>query len=59
MAEELTPERLGQFLERLPDFERKLAAFRQDGNTQILAALDGLLAQAIGPGRDPLEDTMD
>jgi uncharacterized protein (TIGR00661 family) len=43
---ELGPERLGQFLERLPEFERKLAGYRQDGNREILEALDGLLARA-------------
>jgi uncharacterized protein (TIGR00661 family) len=39
---------LGAFLERLPEFEARLAGYRQDGNRDILSALDGLLAQAGG-----------
>src|SRR5438874_12370726 len=31
-ADELTDARLGQFLERIPDCERKLASYTQDGN---------------------------
>jgi uncharacterized protein (TIGR00661 family) len=38
--------RLGEFLERLPEFERNLAGYRQDGNREILGALDELLARA-------------
>ena len=38
--------RLGEFLERIPDFERKLAGYSQDGNTELLAKLDDLLVQA-------------
>jgi uncharacterized protein (TIGR00661 family) len=43
-AEELTSERLGAFVERLPDFERKLAGYRQDGNADLLAALEAGIA---------------
>ena len=57
-AEELSRARLGEFLERLPEFGRNLAAFRQDGNRQILGALDRLLELAVEPGRDPFEDTV-
>jgi len=58
-AEELTPERLGEFLERVPDLERKLAGYRQDGNRQLLGALEGLLERAVlGGGRDPLDETL-
>ncbi len=56
--EQLGQERLGEFLERLPEFERRLAGYRQDGNADILAALDRLLVQASGGGGpDALEDT--
>jgi uncharacterized protein (TIGR00661 family) len=55
--EQLGQERLGEFLERLPEFERRLAGYRQDGNADILGALDRLLVQAgSGAGPDPLED---
>jgi uncharacterized protein (TIGR00661 family) len=57
-AEELDGERLGEFLERLPEFGRSLAAFQQDGNQEILGALDKLLEHAVQPGRDPFEDTV-
>ena len=57
-AEELDGDRLGAFLERLPEFGRNLSAYRQDGNRQILGALDKLLDLAVQPGRDPFEDTV-
>src|SRR3990172_1142229 len=57
-AEELTGERLGEFLERLPEFEAKLATYRQDGNRQILMALDDLLDAASVPGQEPFEETV-
>jgi len=44
--EELGPERLGEFLERLPEFERRLEGYHQDGNRRMLDALDQLLAGA-------------
>jgi uncharacterized protein (TIGR00661 family) len=37
---------LGRFLERLPDFERTLAGYTQDGNAALLRALDDSLARA-------------
>jgi uncharacterized protein (TIGR00661 family) len=45
-AEEITPDRLGAFLERLPDLERKLAAYHQDGNRQLLTAVEASLQEA-------------
>ena len=45
-ADELTSERLSEFLERLPDFERRLAGYNQQGNVELLAKLDDLLQQA-------------
>jgi uncharacterized protein (TIGR00661 family) len=41
---------LGQFLERIPDFERKLSGYHQDGNTDLLAAVEhGLAAATASP----------
>lgn len=42
--------RLGAFIERLPDYERRLAEYSQDGNTDLLAAVErGLARAAAGP----------
>ena len=54
-AEELTAPRLGEFLERLPDFANALASYRQDGNREILAKLDAVLADAARAARGPDE----
>jgi uncharacterized protein (TIGR00661 family) len=51
---ELDAAALGLFLERLPDYERCLAGYRQDGNRELLGALDELLARAAGGA--PLPD---
>jgi uncharacterized protein (TIGR00661 family) len=48
-ADELTEARLGEFLERIPDCERKLAAYHQEGNNDLLAALDRTLEAAHQP----------
>jgi len=53
-AEPLTEARLNEFLERIPDFEKRLARYSQNGNAQLLAQLDGLLALAA-QGREPGE----
>src|SRR5690349_14810 len=45
-ADVLDDARLGQFLERIPDCDRKLAAYTQDGNRDLLDALKGSLAAA-------------
>ena len=45
-VDELTPEKLGAFLERVPEYAKNLAGYHQDGNTEILGALDQLLAGA-------------
>jgi len=51
VEEELTASRLGEFLERVPDFAKRLEGYAQDGNAEILGTLDGLLAAAAkGPG---------
>jgi uncharacterized protein (TIGR00661 family) len=38
--------RLGQFLERIPDCERELAAYQQDGNRDLLEGLETSLTAA-------------
>jgi uncharacterized protein (TIGR00661 family) len=45
-ADEITADKLGAFLERLPDLERALARYRQDGNRDLLSALDRTLESA-------------
>jgi uncharacterized protein (TIGR00661 family) len=57
-AEALTPERLAEFLGRLPDLEAKLAGYRQDGNRELLLALEAELARATTGSPDPLEETV-
>ena len=46
-AEEITAARLGEFIERLPDCERRLAAYQQDGNTDLLGAVEQSLTSAV------------
>jgi uncharacterized protein (TIGR00661 family) len=45
-ADALDAPTLGRFLEGLPTFERALAGYRQEGNTDLLGAVDGSLARA-------------
>jgi uncharacterized protein (TIGR00661 family) len=45
-ARSLTPETVESFLARLPECEKALADYHQDGNTRSLAALDEQLARA-------------
>lgn len=48
-TEALTGQRLGEFLERLPDLSRNLEAYRQDGNRDLFQALEqGLTDAAAG-----------
>jgi uncharacterized protein (TIGR00661 family) len=57
-ADELTSRRLGEFIERLPDFSARLAGYHQDGNNELLAKLDQVLAQATSPD-GPRPDSAD
>jgi uncharacterized protein (TIGR00661 family) len=50
-AEELTPQVLGAFLERLPDLSQNLAAYAQDGNREMLARLEQELQRAKSGAR--------
>jgi len=45
-ADEISDERLGEFVDRLPEFQRRLAGYQQDGNRNLLAKLDEVLAAA-------------
>jgi uncharacterized protein (TIGR00661 family) len=45
-ADELTDARLGQFLERIPDCQRSLASYTQDGNRDLLDGLKSSLVAA-------------
>ena len=45
-AEEITEAKLREFLDRLPEFEKNLARYSQDGNNHLLAKLDEVLANA-------------
>lgn len=45
-ADTITSERLGQFIERIPEYERKLANYKQDGNKDLLISLEKTLALA-------------
>jgi uncharacterized protein (TIGR00661 family) len=51
----LTTEKLGEFVERLPEYAKNLAAYGQDGNREILGALDDLLAGAAAAELPPEE----
>jgi len=46
-ADEISDDRLGEFIERLPDFERKLAGYSQNGNQDLLDSLNRTLAAAV------------
>jgi uncharacterized protein (TIGR00661 family) len=53
-AAEVTGEGVGQLLERSDELAGNLAAYRQDGNRETLAALDAVLAEAVrGPQPSP------
>jgi uncharacterized protein (TIGR00661 family) len=49
-ADEVTEERLGAFLERLPDCRSHLASYSQDGNEDLFRGLRASLAAAVKPG---------
>jgi uncharacterized protein (TIGR00661 family) len=45
-ADQISAARLGEFIERLPEFERALAGYSQDGNEDLLQALEGGITAA-------------
>jgi uncharacterized protein (TIGR00661 family) len=50
---EMSAGRLHEFLERLPDFERKLSHYTQDGNRDLLEAVEARLQAAVAGGAEP------
>lgn len=50
-GEVITDELLGRFLERLPELGKNLERHRQDGNAELLAKLDEVLAAAVATRR--------
>ena len=57
-ADEITEEGLGAFLERVPEYERHLARYVQDGNRELLAKLDEVLEAAARRGPADEEDPL-
>ncbi len=52
-ADAIDDERLGQFIERLPDCERRLASYGQEGNKDLLSSLERTLEAAAQGKRAP------
>jgi uncharacterized protein (TIGR00661 family) len=50
-ADEVSPAVLGSFLEGIPDYSKALSSYSQDGNREILGALDALLAKVQSRAR--------
>jgi uncharacterized protein (TIGR00661 family) len=51
VEDELTAQSLGEFLERVPDYEKRLATYQQDGNRDLLGALERGLEEAVAEKR--------
>ena len=45
-AEDITDAKLSEFLDRLPEFERNLSLYSQDGNEDLLVKLEAVLESA-------------
>jgi UDP:flavonoid glycosyltransferase YjiC (YdhE family) len=58
-AEVLDAARIGAFVERLPDFARKLARYSQDGNRDLLSMVERQLAAAVASGASDSADDAD
>ena len=54
-AEQIDAAALGQFLERVPEFEKNLAGYGQDGNVDLLTKLEAVL-QSAARGDRPEEE---
>jgi uncharacterized protein (TIGR00661 family) len=52
-ADAIDPGVLREFLDAVPACERALAAYRQDGNVELLAALDRAVEEALASGTPP------
>jgi uncharacterized protein (TIGR00661 family) len=55
-AEEITPQKLAEFLERLPEFEKSLSRYSQDGNKDLLTKLEEVLQRAARGDPPEAED---
>jgi uncharacterized protein (TIGR00661 family) len=55
-AEPITARALGEFLERIPDFEQSLRGYSQDGNRELLAKLQAVLETVRGSAPEDLDD---
>ncbi len=55
-ADEINDERLGEFIDRLPELQRRLASYQQDGNRDLLEKLDEVLAAAAASEGGPTDD---
>ncbi len=53
-ADEITQERLGEFLDRIPEFEKSLSRYEQDGNNDLLLKLEEVL-QSAAAGERPAD----
>jgi uncharacterized protein (TIGR00661 family) len=53
----LTSDALGAFLEKIPDCEKSLASYQQDGNTKMFAAIDELIGQIQRGAKPAPEET--
>jgi uncharacterized protein (TIGR00661 family) len=58
-AEELDADRIGAFVERVPDFARKLARYSQNGNHDLLSMVERQLAAAVAGGASDAADDAD
>jgi uncharacterized protein (TIGR00661 family) len=56
--DELTEARLGELLERVGEFQGNLARYHQDGNADLLAKLDEVLAAAVAGGQGVAADPL-
>jgi uncharacterized protein (TIGR00661 family) len=53
-AEEITEAKIREFLDRIPEFEKNLARYSQDGNADLLGKLDSVLqSAALGEPPEP------
>jgi uncharacterized protein (TIGR00661 family) len=55
-ADEITGEKVGEFLERISEFEKNLSRYTQDGNKDLLTKLDQVLDSAARGDAPEAED---
>src|ERR1041384_1204003 len=47
-ADSITEPKLREFIDRIPEFERNLSRYSQDGNTDLINKLEDVLQKAVG-----------